>query len=348
MPESNDLWHELNDFDRSMLTDLAGTAGNSSGFSPTFNMDMPAFDMGAPIAPMTSTESLYPSTIDNALNAGVSNLSAAALEASNNAAADLFAFPEPTPKPTGFATPVSRESQTVQRSPNSSSFCSCFIQSLLLLKVLTESTPGVSVPLSKSDQNAAQTVSSAIRHNKIAVDTAVGMLNCSSRHDGYLLIILCLTAFKTLDIFAAILPEVPDARAPQSNGASVSIASDPRRTVAAEAEGCRVDSGDWARQSTQTILSELHGVRNLTKLVSEKLQAQAAIRNAASSARSSSTAVTSPESVEEPLRPLRDDVWSYFETILPLSAQLYLQLDIDLDRRVKALCQQIIQRLRTF
>lgn len=347
--EHNDLWHELNDFDRSMLTDFAGVTGTPSGFSPTFGMELPAFDMAAPTAQMTNMETLCPSAIDNALNAGMSSLSAATLEASNTAAADLFAFPEPTPGATGFATPVSRDSQNVQRSPNATPFCSCFIQSLLLLKALTEATPLFNVPATRPDQHTDHTVQSAIRHNKVAVDTAIGMLNCSGRHDGYLLIILCLTAFKTLDVFAAILPEVPDSRMGQCNSSSGSTLPGPRRTSTSDAEDFRGGSGDWARQSTQTILGELHGVRNLTRLVSTRLQAQAAVRSAASSsARSSSTASTTPDSVEERLRPLREDVWSYFEAILPLSAQLYLQLDMDLDRRVKALCQQIVQRLRKF
>ena len=344
--ELSDVWEDLNPLGRPSFLELLNVNKSSSCLTPSFPMELPALDAAAPTAPMTSADNLYSSTIDSSLNVGLGNLCEAVLEASNDATADLFAFPLSTSRATGLATAVTRESQSLQRSLNAGQPCSCLAQALGLMRRLSElmcSTDAAGA--ARSDVDTIRTIQDILQQNKAVINTATGMLYCQGRHDGYLLIIICLTAFKTLELYTAILPT---SQRSQSRRLSVVSSFDSGRTNATHVNGYCIEGGDWARQSAQAILSELHSVRRLTKLISEKLRIQAAATTSPSSTRTSCTAATTPDAPEE-LRSLSKEVAvSEGEARLPFSAEVYRQLEIDLDNRVKALSQQIIHRLRNF
>ncbi len=348
----SDIWADLNPLDRSLFSELSNIDETSFGLSPSFSMELPALDTAsaAPTASMTSADNLYSSTMDSSLNVGLGTLCEAMLEASNDATADLFSFPLSTPRATGLATPVTGGSQSIQRSPTASQPCSCLAQALQLMRRLSELMSATDAAgATKSDADAIRTIQEILQQNKTAIDTATGMLNCQGPHDGYLLIIICLTAFKTLELFTAILPA---SQKSQSRRLSVVSSPDSGRMETTHVNGYRIEGGDWARQSAQAILSELHSVRRLTKLFSEKLRIQTATAAATSSSSSSSktsfTAATTPDAPEELQTSSKEAVVSEGEAKLPFSSEVYRQLEVDLANRVKALTQQIIHRLRSF
>lgn len=101
-------------------------------------MEIPAIDATAPTAPMTSADCLYSSTMDKGLTMGLTHLTDAAIAASNDASADLFAFPSATPSVMGLGPTVTRSSHSLQRSPPAAQVCSCLVQALGLVKRLSE------------------------------------------------------------------------------------------------------------------------------------------------------------------------------------------------------------------
>ena len=185
------------------------------------------------------------------------------------------------------------------------------------------------------DATAIRTVQDIIRQNKICLETAMGWLTCPRRHDGYLLIIMSLAAFKMLELFGSVvLEKPPTSQSPPAVGCSSQISppiSEPRTQTPPQADSYLIEGRDWARQSAHAVLSELHAVRQLTRSLSTKLQSQGTVPSADIS--------SDPQS---------KGAMPVGEATMPFSGEVYRQLGVDLDGRVKALSQQIINRLRCF
>ncbi len=80
--------------------------------------------------------------------------------------------------------------------------------------------------------------------------------------------------------------------------------------------------------SAQAVLSELHSVRRVVKWISSKLQEEARTQGA--------------DEESSPGTTLQSEVR------LSLSGDIFIQLDADLNARLKVLFKRIIDRLRTF
>ena len=321
--EISDNRRDLGPFDQLFFPDLANSNPTSSGFTPSFPVDLLSRDLSG------TTDDLFGSTI-NSSNDGVESLTNPVFSASHSIS-DLFAFPLPTPSPTTPASP-SREPRSFHNSPVTGHACSCLAQALGLMTRLSELVSSVRKTWTTQGLNestAIQTVIDVLRQNKAAIDTASSMLYCQGKHDGYLSIIIALTAFKMLELFAAVVLESPSAGA-QGRPTSQSSASEPALQSFAVVGSYRIEGKDWARQSAQAVLSELHSVRRLTKSLSSKLQEQATAPNRDGRGQISKV-ILSPG-----------------DATMPFSKGVYAQVGLDLDSRIKALSQEILNRLRIF
>jgi hypothetical protein len=360
--EMADIWGDLNAFDRSFFPDQSNNAA-SSGFTPFFANQLSELEGNAPTAPMSSMDNLFAS-LDSNVDVDMGNMPPVAF-GGNDPLPDLFSFPLSTPGTTALPTPTSGGGSQ-NRSPTISQPCSCLSRALGMMRRLSElmsSTTDVTTQIAN--------IQNTLQQNKTAIDATTEMLKCPGRHDAYLLIIICLTAFRAMELFSAILPEASNLQ---------HIQSPDRRRMSTDSgvdaihgDGYRIGGDDWARQATQAILSELHSVRRLTKLLSEKLRIQtlatapAQTNTAVSSKTSSSLSTTTSGSMSTSSGSLPTMSGSLSTTSsgvsdapvavkdgagienlprMPFSAEVYSQLELDLSTRVKALSQQVIHRLR--
>jgi Aflatoxin regulatory protein/Fungal Zn(2)-Cys(6) binuclear cluster domain len=321
----SDLWKEPGPLDPSLSSSLTHTDPNAQCFTSSFQVDMPDLDL-----PRTA-EDLFSLALNSSSN-GFEGLSDTSFGA-NDALSDLLAFPMPTPRPTTSASPT-REVHNFQKAPATGQACSCLAQALGLMTQLSQSSSIASTMWTTQgleDSTAIRTVQDVLRQSKGAVDAVGTMLHCPCSHDGYLLVVISLIAFKMLGLFAAVVLNTPGSQDSQASRPSQTSSSEPVLQDPAVEGSYRIEGKDWARMSAQAVLSELHSVRRLTKRLSSRLQLQA-------------TGQGGEKEVEAPKNAGLES-----EVRLPLlSGEIYKQLDADVNRRLKALSQGIIDRLRSF
>jgi Aflatoxin regulatory protein/Fungal Zn(2)-Cys(6) binuclear cluster domain len=324
----SDFWKELGPLDVSLSSSLTHTDPNTQAFTPSFQVDIPDLDLDLP----TTAEDLFSLAVNGNNSNSFEGISDASFGA-NDAFSDLLAFPMPTPRPTASASPT-REVHNFPNAPATGQACSCLAQALGLMTQLSQSSSTASTTWTTQgldDSTAIQTVQDVLRQSKTAVDAVGTMLQCPCSHDGYLLVVISLIAFRMLGLFAAVVLNTPGSQASQSRRTSQTSSSEPALQDPAVESSYRIEGKDWARMSAQAVLSELHSVRRLTKWLSSKLQLH-------------TTQQGGQKEVEVPKNAALES-----EVRLPLlSGEVYKQLDADLNRRLKALYQGIIDRLRSF
>jgi hypothetical protein len=319
------FWKELGPLDPSLFSSLTHTDPNSQGFTPSFQVDMPDLDL------TRTVEDLFSPAVNNSSN-GFEGLSDASFGA-NDTMSDLLAFAMPIPRPTTSASPT-REVHNFQKAPATGQACSCLAQALGLMTQLSQSSSTANMMCTTQgldDSTAIQTVQDVLRQSKAAVDAVGTILHCPCSHDGYVLVVISLIAFKMLGLFAAVVLNTPGSQDSQASRPSQTSSSEPALQDPAVEGSYRIEGKDWARMSAQAVLSELHSVRRLTKTLSSRMQLQA-------------TRQGGEKEVEAPKNAALES-----EVRLPLlSGEIYKQLDADLNRRLKALSQRLIERLRSF
>lgn len=255
-----------------------------------------------------------------------------------DAVSELLTFSNPRSPLNSRASPTS-DAQSYQGSRATDSPCFCLVWALSLMEQLfpNPSTVCTTSAIQGLDKpTTIPTIQAVIAKNEQTIEAVSTMLQCSCSQDGYLLAIMSLIVFKVLGWYAAAARKTPssgdDSHSVQSPRISHSrhpsnseqVLQDP-----AVVGSYRLEGEDSARMTAQLVLSELHRVQRLINQLSTKLKVQAA--------RNGGVINTPNNSGSE-----NEDS----ETVLPLSAVMLDQLEVDLRKRLRALSLEIMERLR--
>jgi hypothetical protein len=163
-----------------------------------------------------------------------------------------FVFEEEFPSLPNNSLPAALNpaDSTAITSPDNSS-CSCLIKALDLFRQLLPPDSATCTSTHSRDQGLTTECIVAINAN--TVDAITHMLHCLCAHDGFLLVMVFMAAFKVMNWYAA---------------AARGLSLDPQRDD--------VSAGplteDPGRLTAQSVLSELHRVQKLVNALSAKLK----------------------------------------------------------------------------
>lgn len=247
-----------------------------------------------------------------------------------NSVSELLALSVPNSTPNHSIT-RSKEVREYQEARESEPPCSCLVQALGFMKQLFPS-PSSTDCMTWATQGiekatATPTFQATIARNETTIEAVGAMLNCPScSKDSYLLAVMSLMIFRLLGWYAAVARQTASLHgSPQCRSRQPSPPA-----LVLETPGVvgsyHLDGADSPRMTAQLVLGELHRVRRLVDQLSSKLKMQAA---------KNGRGAETPESME------LDN-----EMVLPLSAMMYDQLDVDMRKRLKALSFEMIDRLK--
>ncbi|KAJ5383051.1 Aflatoxin biosynthesis regulatory protein [Penicillium concentricum] len=148
--------------------------------------------------------------------------------------------------------PNSRDSTNGKTTPDNSS-CSCLVKALDLFRQLLPPDSATCTQTHSPSRDQGLTTESIVATNARTVDAITHMLHCLCAHDGFLLVMVFMAAFKVMNWYAA---------------AARGLSSDPQRDVAFA--GSLTE--DPCRLTAQSVLSELHRVQKLVNALSAKLK----------------------------------------------------------------------------
>ncbi|KAF7593894.1 hypothetical protein BBP40_010596 [Aspergillus hancockii] len=176
-------------------------------------------------------------------------------------------FGRPTPLPHAqvpFPTDTADRGKKQPRLHGSP--CSCLLRALDLLKRLAATDPA---PVASTDRinhrGQAQSLDTTITTNQQIMDTIEVILQCPCSQDSYLLAIVSLVVFKSLDRYAAAASPAgePFSLSRRPPLPSLGVESEPHDD--AELDSCMV--------AAQRVLGELHRVQRCMARLSPRLQA---------------------------------------------------------------------------
>ncbi|CAF9936270.1 MAG: hypothetical protein HETSPECPRED_010285 [Heterodermia speciosa] len=246
---------------------------------------------------------------------------------------ELFALPKTCSPPNSRASSTDEpQSQQALHPPDSSN--SCMIRALDLIKEFSLSVstaytlPPVQIPTDPTDLTSIKV---GIAKAERSLEAVSSMLECSCSQDGYLLSIMSLIVFKVLDCYAgAASGKTCDSPLPLPLSAvQTPLTAHSRQSSHAESSEIPssqyFDSANPACMAAQLVLSELYRVQRFVNQLSTKLKARAAIMNG------------------------MQEIYGYentdSEAMLPLSAAMLKQFEVDLRKRLHGLSLNIVEGL---
>lgn len=312
--------------DQSMCTTFTNTDTNFDDyFSSPMSLSTNGFDLN-----IFENADFMPTATNDGSNNAFENIPNAFGEPRDTVSKVLaFPFVDIAIKP---LVSLSNEPRHHQELYSMGTSCSCLGQALALMRQISApSGPNTCTTWSAQGPNTASgkpSIQAVIAQNKDTITAMSMTLNCSCLQNGYLLTVMSLIIFQVLDWYAAVArgaPSVQILHTGRSPSPSISEQALPDSTTVGNF--C-LEGEDSARMTAQLVLAELHCVRRLIDQLSPKLRVHAAANEEAEGAEA-------PES-----RAVRG------ETALPLSAGVYIQMDVDLRRRLKAVSWEIIDLLK--
>ncbi|KAF7587029.1 hypothetical protein BBP40_007851 [Aspergillus hancockii] len=322
-----------------LLPDFLSSSDQTSASAPTSTSsvqfdDFLASPLSFPILDPSDADSLTdPSGINTgSLNAFLDIGSSELLLLPDHA----FSVPEeavrkPLPFSKPQSPPDSRPSTTNGFHPESSS-CSCLARALSILKQLCPATSGpCRAPKGCGyDTGLAPrpNLQAVITNNEQTIETISNMLHCQCAQDGYLLTIMALIVFKVLGWYAIAARETSSSE-PSHGREFPDISQQPQRFPSEYS----VDGEDHSRMAGQVVLSELHRVQRLVKVLSQRLKIHG-MPNQGSS---------------DPLDQLithGTEISFDAECTFPLPITMLHQLETDLRKRLRGLSAEIVEMLR--
>ena len=292
------------------------------------------FTLPIPFSPEMSDVNIFgaadffPTGIDSSSN-GSESLSDA-FPVFEDAVSELLALSIPSSTPE-YYTSLRKEVHNYQEVRATELPCSCLVQALGFMKQLFPSSSSACMTWATQGLDKATaipTIPAVIARNEATIDAVSTMLKCLCSQDGYLLAVMSLIIFKVLGWYAAVARKTPSFQGPQACRSRQSSPSEQVLQNPTVVGSYCLDGADSPRMAAQLVLSELHRVRRLVDQLSSKLKVQAAKKGRGGGAET-------PESLD------LDN-----EMMLPLSAVMYEQLDVDLRKRLRALSWEMIDRLR--
>ena len=188
--------------------------------------------------------------------------------------------------------------------------------------------PPVQIPTDPTDLTSIKV---GIAKAERSLEAVSSMLECSCSQDGYLLSIMSLIVFKVLDCYAgAASGKTCDSPLPLPLSAvQTPLTAHSRQSSHAESSEIPssqyFDSANPACMAAQLVLSELYRVQRFVNQLSTKLKARAAIMNG------------------------MQEIYGYentdSEAMLPLSAAMLKQFEVDLRKRLHGLSLNIVEGL---
>ncbi|KAI9878039.1 MAG: hypothetical protein M1830_002090 [Pleopsidium flavum] len=295
-----------------------------AGVISTLNLDGTAFDstMASPLSYATTGNNGFES-FDRFLSGSGSNPSAG-FDGVDSLLSN-FGGPHPLAPPTPFSlydsgqNPFFEDNKCTTDRPHS-----CLTLALNILPMLHIPPPTctlVSVSPSEGNSSLFPTIDYVISTNKAIIDSISIMLTCSCSLDEQLASILSLIAFKIMAWYAAAARDV-DGNEPSYNStlASERVSHHPITVGKYHLGGV-----DRSRMRAQLILSELHRVVRLVELLSKRFE-EARLR----------TDVSMGGSGVEGMGTKTD--W--------ISASIFVRLEADLRKRLRALTKETMAILR--
>ncbi|KAF2272830.1 uncharacterized protein EI97DRAFT_197193 [Westerdykella ornata] len=270
------------------------------------------------------TGDLFSTGMSSGSTSSGSEALSAAFPGFEDAVSDLFSPFVPSSTPENWSSP-GKERLAYQETFGAGLSCTCLAQALGLMKQLFPPSPArrwSSQDLGRTF-SASPTTQAVIAQNETTIEALGAMLSCSCSHDDYLLAVMSLIIFKVLGWYVAVARKAPGLQSSTTGASGSSSPPDPAMPITTMAAFC-LDGADSARMTAQLVLNELHRVRRLVDQLSAKLKARAS--------KSETETVESPD--------------LHGDTVLPLSAGMYEQLEVDLRTRLKAVSWEMIDRLR--
>ncbi|OJJ77434.1 hypothetical protein ASPBRDRAFT_36658 [Aspergillus brasiliensis CBS 101740] len=152
--------------------------------------------------------------------------------------------------PTNHPNPS--DSTDSKTGPDKSS-CSCLIKILDLFRQLLPPDFGACARNHSLSQDQGLTTESIVATNAKTIDTIIQILCCLCAHNGFLLVMVFMAAFKLMNWYATA-----------ARGLSTDLKSDSNATTRS--------ADDTIRVMAQSVLSELHRMQKLVNALSEKLK----------------------------------------------------------------------------
>ncbi|KAK4987109.1 hypothetical protein LTR66_007681 [Elasticomyces elasticus] len=214
---------------------------------------------------------------------------------------------------------------------------SCFTIALNILPSLLTDCPTTctlsSTSLNQQNSFAIPTIDSVISNNKKIIEAISTMLPCPCSLDDHLATIISIIAFKVMTWYAAAARDIPLS---DSSSSSSSISSESPTLpfeqvlyVPMTVGKYHLDGADHSRMRAQLVLSELHRVQRLVELLSKRLEG----------VRSRLDAMYRPNSSRA------DGPGNMNEAMSPMSASIFVQLEADLRKRLRAVSRETMNIL---
>ncbi|KAI9376386.1 aflatoxin regulatory protein-domain-containing protein [Aspergillus egyptiacus] len=143
--------------------------------------------------------------------------------------------------------------------------CSCFGRLLTLLRKLFPGSGCNTTYSEDGDKPFLPTIQQVITQNERTIQEINQTLNCYGSHDGYTLSVLALAVFKVLDWYGAVANDP----AVYEDSPTCSDQIDRKPTIIA---GYKLEGEDQGRMAAQLVLSELHRVQRLVKILFQRLK----------------------------------------------------------------------------
>ncbi|KAJ9640317.1 hypothetical protein H2199_005856 [Coniosporium tulheliwenetii] len=218
---------------------------------------------------------------------------------------------------------------------------SCFIVALNILPSLLANDPTKctlsSTPSDEHSSSTIPTIDSVISNNKQIIEAISRMLPCPCSLDAHLATIISLIAFKVMAWYAAAARDVPPSSSSCSTSSSGGTSSEPLPSPSEQVLHIPTTVGkydlagaDQSRMRAQLVLSELHRVQRLVELLSKRLEGVRSRTNAGS--RPSSAGANGSDKMDEAMS--------------PMSATIFVQLEADLRKRLRAVSRETMSVVR--
>ncbi|KAK5008813.1 hypothetical protein LTR28_003475 [Elasticomyces elasticus] len=209
---------------------------------------------------------------------------------------------------------------------------SCSTVALNILPSLLTDCPATctlsSTSLNQQNSCTIPTIDSVISNNKKIIEAISIMLPCPCSLDDHLATIISLIAFKVMTWYAAAARDVPLS---SSSSDSESLPSPSKQVlhIPITVGKYHLDGVDHSRMRAQLVLSELHRVQRLVELLSKRLGGVRSRLDAMS--RPTSSEVEGPGKMDEAMS--------------PMSASIFVQLEANLRKRLRAVSRDTMNIL---